>query len=55
MAVGDLYSLDRAFADAAAAALERRNTATLSVLERQLYLELNGTDLTTAIGEYRLG
>ncbi|MFD4407431.1 YaeQ family protein [Nocardia sp. NPDC058499] len=49
-----LYSLDRSFVDAAAAALERRNTATLSVLERQLYLELNGTDLAGPIDEHRL-
>lgn len=49
-----LYSFGRTFVDAAAAALERRNTATLSVLERQLYLELNGTDLTAPIGERRL-
>ncbi|MBF6351070.1 YaeQ family protein [Nocardia flavorosea] len=50
-----LYSLDRPFVDAAAAALVRRNTATVSVLERRLYLELNGTDLTTEIGEHGLG
>ncbi|NKY36901.1 YaeQ family protein [Nocardia speluncae] len=49
-----LYSFGRTFVDAAAAALERRNSATLSVLERQLYLELNGTDLTAPIGEHKL-
>ncbi|WP_280400103.1 YaeQ family protein [Nocardia carnea] len=49
-----LYSFDPGFAGTAAAALERRNTVTLSVLERQLYLALNGTDLTTAITEHRL-
>ncbi|MEU1985602.1 YaeQ family protein [Nocardia sp. NPDC019395] len=49
-----LYSLDRGFVDTAAAALERRNTATISVTERQLYLELNGADFTTSIVEHRL-
>ncbi|MGI5220575.1 YaeQ family protein [Nocardia sp. CA-290969] len=49
-----LYSVDRAFVDAAAARLERRNNATLSVLERQLYLQLNGTDLTAPIAEHPL-
>ncbi|WP_280422016.1 YaeQ family protein [Nocardia carnea] len=50
-----IYSFDRAFVDAVAAALERRNTATLSVTERQVYLELNGTGLSTSIDEHRLG
>lgn len=49
-----LHSFDPSFVAAAAAALERRNTATLSVLERQLYLELNGTVLATPITEHRL-
>ncbi|WP_459549930.1 YaeQ family protein [Nocardia sp. X0981] len=50
-----LYSFDRPFVDAAAAALERRNTATLSITERQLYLEIAGTALSTAVAEHRLG
>ena len=37
-----LHSFDPGFIDDAAAALERRNTVTLSITERQLYLELNG-------------
>ncbi|GGL06824.1 YaeQ family protein [Nocardia jinanensis] len=49
-----LVSFDRAFIEAAAAALERRNTATVSVTERQLYLELNGTSLSTAAEEHHL-
>ncbi|MCX0274062.1 YaeQ family protein [Nocardia zapadnayensis] len=49
-----LVSFDRPFVEAAAAALERRNTATVSVTERQLYLELNGTSLSTPIAEQRL-
>jgi uncharacterized protein YaeQ len=49
-----LVSFDRAFVEAAAAALERRNAATVSVTERQLYLELNGSSLSTSITEHRL-
>ncbi|MFI5716309.1 YaeQ family protein [Nocardia sp. NPDC051750] len=49
-----LYSLDRAFVTAASEVVERRNSATVSVMERQLYLELNGTDFASAIDENRL-
>jgi uncharacterized protein YaeQ len=49
-----LVSFGRPFIGAAAAALERRNTATVSVTERQLYLELNGSSLSTPITEHRL-
>ncbi|WP_067835868.1 YaeQ family protein [Nocardia lijiangensis] len=49
-----LYSFDRAFIDAAVAAVERRNTVTLSVTERLLYLDLNGTGLSAAVEEHRL-
>ncbi|TQK17582.1 uncharacterized protein YaeQ [Microbacterium sp. SLBN-154] len=44
-----LHSFDPGFIDAAVAALARRNTVTLSVTERQLYLDLNGTALSSAI------
>ncbi|MEV0293670.1 YaeQ family protein [Nocardia sp. NPDC050710] len=50
-----LYSFDRAFIDSAAAAVERRNTATLSITERLLYLDLNGTSLSVSVEEHRLG
>lgn len=46
-----LHSFDAGFLDDAAAALARRNTMTVSVTERQLYLELNGTHLSTAVHE----
>ncbi|WP_019928054.1 YaeQ family protein [Nocardia sp. BMG111209] len=49
-----LYSVDRAFVDAAVAVLDRRNTAALSVTERLLYLDLNGTGLSTPVEEHRL-
>jgi len=42
-------SFDAGFVDAAVAAVERRNTMTLSVTEGQLYLELNGTILTSEL------
>jgi uncharacterized protein YaeQ len=44
-----LHSFDAGFVDAAASAIERRNTMSVSVTERQLYLELNGTTLSTGI------
>ena len=50
-----LYSFDRDFVDSAVAAIERRNTATLSITERLLYLDLNGTSLSTPIEEHSLG
>ncbi|WP_433520472.1 YaeQ family protein [Nocardia pseudovaccinii] len=50
-----LYSFDRDFIDSAVAAIERRNTVTVSITERLLYLDLNGTNLSTPIEERRLG
>ena len=44
-----LHSFDPGFVDAAAAVLERRNAMTLSITERRIYLELNGTILSSAI------
>lgn len=49
-----LYSFDAGFVDACAALLDRRNTMTLSVTERQLYVELNGSTLTSEVHEHRL-
>ncbi|WP_040794882.1 YaeQ family protein [Nocardia higoensis] len=50
-----LYSFDRAFVDDAVTAIERRNTATLSVTEGSLYLELNGKAFETVVHEHRIG
>ncbi|WP_405162719.1 YaeQ family protein [Nocardia sp. NBC_01499] len=50
-----LYSFDRDFIDAAVAAIDRRNTATLSITERSLYLDLNGTNLSSPVEEHALG
>ena len=47
-----LHSFDPSFIDAAVKALERRNTMTVSVVEQELYLELNGATLSTTIGAH---
>jgi len=44
-----LRSFDLGFIDGAVAALERRNAVTLSITEGQLYLELNGTTLSSVM------
>jgi uncharacterized protein YaeQ len=44
-----LYSFDRGFVEEACAVIERRNTVTVSVTERQLYLEVNGHTFSSAI------
>ncbi|WP_249645059.1 YaeQ family protein [Nocardia sputi] len=49
-----LNSFDRDVIDAAVAAIERRNMVILSVTERLLYLDINGTGLSTSIHEHRL-
>lgn len=49
-----LRSFDPGFIDSAVPSLERRNTLSLSVTEGQLYLELNGAVLSTAIHEHRI-
>ncbi|WP_280231495.1 YaeQ family protein [Nocardia cyriacigeorgica] len=49
-----LHSFARPFIDSAATTLDRRTTATVSITERQLYLELNGTGFSTEIGEHTL-
>ena len=49
-----LHTFDAGFIDAAVSALERRNTLTVSVTERQLYLELNGVTLSSGIHDHSL-
>lgn len=49
-----LYSFARPFIDAATPALDRRTTAAVSITERQLYLELNGSGFSTEISEHAL-
>ncbi|WP_062389341.1 YaeQ family protein [Demequina iriomotensis] len=50
-----LHSFDPGFVEAAAALLERRNALTVSITERHLYLELNGSSLDSAIHTVPLG
>lgn len=50
-----LHSFDPGFVDDAVAALERRNAMTLSVTERQIYLELNGVSLSAAVHDHEVG
>ncbi|MEK6805975.1 MAG: YaeQ family protein [Pseudomonadota bacterium] len=49
-----IYAFDRSMMRDAAAALDRRNTVSLSVTERQLYLDLNGRSFSSAIEEHRM-
>ena len=49
-----VYSFDRDFIDAAAAAVDRRNTLTVSVTERELFGDLNGTALSATVPEHRI-
>lgn len=49
-----LHSFDPGFIDAGVDAIERRNTMTLSRTEDQLYLDLNGVSLTSAVHDHRL-
>jgi uncharacterized protein YaeQ len=50
-----VFSFDSGFIDGAVRSLERRNTVTLSITEQTLYLDLNGTSLSSAIHEHTLG
>jgi uncharacterized protein YaeQ len=45
----ELHSFESGFIETAVTALERRNTMMLSVTEREIYLDLNGTSLRSAI------
>lgn len=47
-----LRSFDSGFIDAAVAVLERRNAITVSVTEGQVYLDINGVALSSAVHEH---
>jgi uncharacterized protein YaeQ len=49
-----IYSFGRGFLEAAARTVERRSKLVLSITERQIYLDLNGHALSTALEERRL-
>ena len=50
-----VQSFDPGFLDAAVAVLERRNTMTVTRTDGQLYLDLNGTSLSSGIHVRELG
>lgn len=50
-----VFSFDPGFIEAAVPLLERRNTMTITVTEQTLYLDLNGTSLTSGVHEHTLG
>ena len=47
-----VYEFDRAFVDEIAGLLERRSTLSISITERELYLEIGGRTFTTTIVEH---
>lgn len=47
-----LHSFEPGFVDAAVGALDRRNAMSVSITERRIYLELNGTTLTSAVHDH---
>ncbi len=49
-----LRTFDPGFVDAVAAAVARRNSVTLSVTEAQLYLDINGTNLSSVLHEHAI-
>lgn len=49
-----LYAFGSEFIKSAVAAIERRNTLSISVTERELYLEINGRNFSTTIEQHRL-
>jgi uncharacterized protein YaeQ len=50
-----VYEFDRAFVDEIAGLLERRSNFSISITERELYLEIGGRTFTTTIVEHRAG
>jgi uncharacterized protein YaeQ len=48
-----VYEFDRSFVDEIAGLIERRSTLSISVTERELYLEIRGRTFTATIVEHR--
>lgn len=48
-----VHEFGRGFVEDVAAALQQRTNATLSVIERQLYLDMSGQSFSTAVVEHR--
>jgi len=49
-----VYEFGRGFIDAVAAMLPRRAEGSLSITERQIYLDVSGESFATALVEYRI-
>ena len=50
-----IYAFERSFVDAVASLTERRSHLSLSITERELYLEIGGRTFATTIVEHRAG
>ena len=50
-----VYEFNRAFVDEIAGLIERRSNLSISITERELYLEIGGRTFTTTIVEHRAG
>jgi hypothetical protein len=48
-----VYEFGRGFVEGVAAALQRRTDASVSIIERQLYLDMSGQTFSTAVVERR--
>lgn len=48
-----VYTFGQGFVEEIAAAVQRRTDATLSVIERELYLDMSGQAFSTAVVEHR--
>ena len=48
-----VYAFDRALIEELGAHLERRSSLSLSITERELYVELDGRTFSTSIAEFR--
>lgn len=49
-----IYSFDRAFVDELTALIDRRTELSLSITERQLYVDVNGKTFNTAIRQHAI-
>jgi uncharacterized protein YaeQ len=49
-----IYSFDRAFVDELTALIDRRTELSLSITERQLYVDVNGKTFNTAIHQHAI-
>jgi hypothetical protein len=50
-----IYTFGRGFIEAAAESIERRAEISISITERQVYLDVDGQAITTTIEESRIG